>query len=216
LVLWIRNALSPQEIRDRLLGGDSEFQRRLIEYLEAAHTGDYFTGTQDQVKEDRFRSSLKEDYTDPTENLPEPPPQACPCVDEQCVQCKQNDSWWQYFRKMVDHIICTVNVHKCSAAKGCKDNKWGRCRGRFPRSLFSVTTVDSTTGHVDMKKSEAWINTFTPILTYLFRCNTDVTSLRSGTAIKAVLIYVSDYITKPSLKTHVFFDVVKSVFQKSK
>ncbi|KAK0432700.1 hypothetical protein EV421DRAFT_1719294 [Armillaria borealis] len=67
-----------------------------------------------------------------------------------------------------------------------------------------------------MKKCEAWINTFTPILTYLLRCNTDVTSLWSGTAIKAVLIYVSDYITKPALKTHVFFDVIKSVFQHSK
>ncbi len=67
-----------------------------------------------------------------------------------------------------------------------------------------------------MKKREAWINTFTSILTYLLRCNTDVTSLRSGTAIKAVLIYVSDYITKPALKTHVFFNVIKSVFQCSK
>ncbi|KAK0197646.1 hypothetical protein F5146DRAFT_920688 [Armillaria mellea] len=67
-----------------------------------------------------------------------------------------------------------------------------------------------------MKKREPWINTFTPLLTYLLRCNTDVTSLRSGTAIKAVLIYVSDYITKPSLKTHVFFDVIKSVFQRNK
>ncbi|KAK0225730.1 hypothetical protein IW262DRAFT_1267607, partial [Armillaria fumosa] len=46
--------------------------------------------------------------------------------------------------------------------------------------------------------------------------NTDVTSLQSGTVIKAVLIYVSDYVTKPALKTHVFFDVIKSVFQRNK
>ncbi|PBK84602.1 hypothetical protein ARMGADRAFT_863891, partial [Armillaria gallica] len=98
--------------------------------------------------------------------------------------------------------------------KGCKDNKWGRCKGRFPRSLFEVTTVDQETGHIDMKKREPWINTFTPLLTYLFRCNMDMTSLHSGTAIKAVLIYVSDYITKPALKMHVFFDMIKSVFQK--
>ncbi len=52
-----------------------------------------------------------------------------------------------------------------------------------------------------MKKIEAWLNTFTPLVTYIFCCNTDVTSLSSGTAIKAVVLYVSDYITKTSLKT---------------
>ena len=62
---------------------------------------------------------------------------------------------------------------------------------------------------------EPWLNTFTPVVTYLFRCNTDVTSLSSGTAIKAVVIYVSDYITKSSLKTHVIFDSIKSVFHKN-
>ncbi len=229
LVLWIRNSLSPQEIRDRLVSGDSEFRRRIIEYLEAAHTGDYFTGTHEEVRNDQYKAALSPDYLDPTTSLPESPPPACSCLDVGCGQCKKVRTWWAYFRRTVDHIISTVNVHKChentyadgtvkkgSTAKGCKDNRWGKCRGRFPRALFESTTVDDKTGHIDMKKREPWINTFTPLLTYLFRCNTDVTSLRSGTAIKAMLIYVSDYITKPSLKTHVFFDVIKSVFQRNK
>jgi hypothetical protein len=50
------------------------------------------------------------------------------------------------------------------------------------------------------------MNTVAPLLTYLFRCNTDVTSLLSGTAIKAVVAYISDYITKPSLKTYMVFE----------
>jgi hypothetical protein len=37
----------------------------------------------------------------------------------------------------------------------------------------------------------------------------------SGTAIKAVIVYVSDYITKTTLKTHVIFDSIRSVFQKN-
>jgi len=37
----------------------------------------------------------------------------------------------------------------------------------------------------------------------------------SGTAIKAVIMYVSDYITKSMLKTHVIFDSIRSVFQKN-
>jgi len=33
-VLWIKNALSPQEIRNKLMKNDSEFQQSLIKYLE--------------------------------------------------------------------------------------------------------------------------------------------------------------------------------------
>jgi hypothetical protein len=66
-----------------------------------------------------------------------------------------------------------------------------------------------------MKKLEPWLNTFSPLVTYILRCNTDVTSLSSGTAIKGVVLYVSDYITKSTLKTHTIFDSIKSVFQKN-
>src|SRR5882762_4592209 len=76
------------------------------------------------------------------------------------------------------------------------------------------TTVDPHTGYLNMKKGESWLNTFTPVLSYLIRCNSDVTSLLSGTAIKAVVAYVADYITKTPLKTHVMFDAIMSVFKR--
>jgi len=75
--------------------------------------------------------------------------------------------------------------------------------------------VDPKTGALNLKKGKAWMNTVTPLLTYLLQCNTDVTSLLSGTAIKAIIAYVSDYITKPGLKTYSIFDVIKSVFDKN-
>jgi len=39
--------------------------------------------------------------------------------------------------------------------------------------------------------------------------------LLSGTAIKAVVMYVSNYITKSSLKTHTIFESICSVFHKN-
>ena len=50
--------------------------------------------------------------------------------------------------------------------------------------------VIDETGAVTMKNNDPWINTFTHAVTYLLRCNTDVTSLTSGTAIKGVIMYV--------------------------
>jgi hypothetical protein len=52
-------------------------------------------------------------------------------------------------------------------------------------------------------------------VTLLLRCNSDVTSLLSGTAIKAIVAYISDYVTKPGLKTYTIFDTIRSVFDKS-
>jgi hypothetical protein len=98
---------------------------------------------------------------------------------------------------------------------GCKSNKYGKCKARFPRKIFKQTMVNPNTGSLDIRKGEQWMNNVSPVLTYLFRCNTDVTSLLSGTAIKAVIAYISDYITKPSLKTYVVFDTIRSVFHKN-
>jgi len=52
-------------------------------------------------------------------------------------------------------------------------------------------------------------------VTFLLRCNSDVTSLLSGTAIKAIVAYISDYVTKPGLKTYTIFDTIISVFDKN-
>ncbi len=59
------------------------------------------------------------------------------------------------------------------------------------------------------------MNTFTPVLTYLLRCNTDVSSLLSGTSIKAVISYVADYVTKPTLKTHQIFSSAYDIFDRN-
>ena len=94
-------------------------------------------------------------------------------------------------------------------------NKDGNCRARFPRPIFDCTEVDPKTGALNVKKGEAWINTLTPVVTYLLHCNSDVTSLLSGTSIKEIVAYISDYITKPGLKTYTIFDTIRSVFDRN-
>ena len=75
--------------------------------------------------------------------------------------------------------------------------------------------MDPETGALVMKKGEAHMNTFSPPLTYMLQYNTDVTSFLSGTAIKAVVAYVTGYVTKPGLKTYSIFDTINSVFKKN-
>src|ERR1700690_1137055 len=158
--------------------------------------------------------------------LPESSPKSCSTNCGTCDKCQVLIAWWCKFETVFDDILSKSNIHHCSTNRnkdgtknknrdytGCIDNKHGNCKARFPRNLYEQTEVDPETGALNMKKREAMINTVTPILTYLFRSNTDVTSLKSGTALKAVILYVTDYITKMSLKTNVIFDTVRASFQ---
>ena len=238
MLLWIKGCLNPQEMREKLLKSDSEWNKKIIDWLESCHSGEFLTGTQEEVSDKISKNMKNANYTDPTQTLPLHPPNLCEInhitsnsTDEvkptDCMLCSKWLSWWTCAINTIDDLLFKSNIHNCdhnlnkngsrknNTSSGCKDNKWGKCKARFPRSLFTKSTIDTLTGAINIKKLEPWLNTFTPIVTYLFRCNTDVTSLSSGTAIKAVVIYVSDYITKSSLKTHVIFDSIKSVFHKN-
>ncbi|KIK58430.1 hypothetical protein GYMLUDRAFT_135204, partial [Collybiopsis luxurians FD-317 M1] len=92
----------------------------------------------------------------------------------------------------------------------------GKCKARFPRPCFPKTSIDLPSGHLDMKKMEAYLNTIVYVITYLLQCNTDVTCLLSGTAIKAVIAYITDYISKNPLKTYLFFETIKAVYTSNK
>ena len=106
-------------------------------------------------------------------------------------------------------------VNKYQPATGCLSNKWGKCKAHFPHKTFKHTEVDVNNGALNINKGESMLNTVTAEVTYLICSNTDVTSLLSGTAIKAVVAYVSDYISKPALKTYLIFEAVKSVFDRN-
>jgi len=205
---------------------NSDFQKRIVEYLESVHVGEFMTGTMDEVKEQVDENMKAKEYRDPTQTLPDAPPEPAECDCNKCESCENTANWWQNFKNTVDDLILRSNVHKCRNSipadekkqkkerRGCI-NKYGNCKAWFPRQTFEKTEVDPKTGALNIKKGERWINTLTPIVTFLLRCNSDVTSLLSGTAIKAIVAYISDYVTKPGLKTYTIFDTIRSVFDKS-
>ena len=190
MLLWIKGGLRPEEIRKRLLDPNSDFRKKMIDWLESVHTGDFQTGPFNDVVEQVKQKNMDKSYKDPTQMLPMAPPQDS--LDNSC--------WNGHFNDDVDDLILKSNVHNCEKyttksgrkrkdkdSYGCRNNKWGKCKARFPRPLSDETTVDPDSGSIIMKKSEPWINTFSQSVTYIFRCNTDVTCLLSGTAIKAVV-----------------------------
>ncbi|KAF9038750.1 hypothetical protein BJ165DRAFT_1352678, partial [Panaeolus papilionaceus] len=233
MMVWIEGSISPQQIKDRFENDDSDFTINLIKYLESAHTGDFLTGNLNTVQENVSQHMTENDYIDPIRTLPTPSiGRTCEHKynDDYCLSCERLGNWWeQNFKPTVDDIVYKSNVHTCrtlketnalpnnngnynGAPKGCLD-KNNICRARFPRTLYKESHIDED-GHLNLKKSEEMINTYTPILSYLLRCNLDVTCLMSGTAMKATVSYITDYITKFSLKSHHIFSSMLDIYQK--
>jgi hypothetical protein len=203
-----------------LLSDAPGFRRDLISWLEGCHQGEFSTGSMATVKDiitkrsslashpehkhrddDALLTSNELATGDPTASLPNPPP-TFPSSTESAI-------WFKQLQVISDEVVYRSNRHSENHRHGCRASPAHECRARFPRELHQSTTVDDTTGALVLKKHERWINTFNVTLSYLLRCNTDVTCLLSGTMVRAVIAYVTDYVTKSSLKTHTMFDIIR-------
>lgn len=236
MLVWIKNSLTPQEICEHIMDPESTFQKEMVEYLESVHKGEFLQGDMESVAERLENVKIKNPFRVPaTERLPQSPPLKCTHASRSdCDGCTAYRKWREDYEDEIDEILYASNVHKCTTRnrkdyiskgaqnglqevdnRGCTDPVTKVCKARFPRDTFTETAVDPESGALIMKKGEPWLNTFTPSASYLLRCNHDVTSLLSGTAIKSVIAYVADYITKTPLKTHVMFQSIQKVFERN-
>ena len=112
LMLWIENALTPQQIRDRLMKPDSVFQEQIIQYLESCHIGEFNTGTLEEVRDKVIKKEKSKGYKNPTETLPIPVPSKCKLNCNKCNQCVENKVWWENLPEIIDDIILKSNIYK--------------------------------------------------------------------------------------------------------
>ena len=110
------------------------------------------------------------------------------------------------FRADVVQLVDTGNTHRhsdtcykyCNIARGDKKI----CRAIMPRKLVPVSTIDPITGHISMRRSDPWINNFNEYLIAACRCNMDIKFIWTGSDAKALVYYITDYVTKMSLSFH--------------
>ncbi|KAJ3551661.1 hypothetical protein NM688_g4575 [Phlebia brevispora] len=216
MLIWIRSAYSPQEIRDRVMENAGTFCMDMIAWMESFHQGEFCTGTLAEVRQ-RVREKMCKPEWEPTEEddeleqyngdsvtqLPRPPPSTSSDAEF--------EAWFNQVCDVTDEIVMRCNVHDEQHRWGCKRGRRRHCKARMPRETRPCTVADLADGTLLLKKGEAWVNTFSVMMVYLLRCNTDVTFLLSGTAVRAVMAYVTDYITKTTLKTYHIFEAIRMV-----
>jgi hypothetical protein len=65
--------------------------------------------------------------------------------------------------------------------------------------------IDSETGEKTLRCLDGLVNNFNETMIEAIRCNMDIKFIGSGPAAKAVLFYITDYITKTQLQAHVAY-----------
>jgi hypothetical protein len=177
MLLWILENLNPEDVREKILGDNSIWRQKLIDWLEHCHKGEFMSGTHTEVLEHIGKLRDVEDYVDPTMTLPVPPPKPCKThveehlVADDCQTCTASLEWSQQYCNTVNDLLLWSNVHSCNRGlkkdgtrkknktyAGCMDNKWGKCKARFPRATSMKSVIDET-GTIIMRKLELWINT---------------------------------------------------------
>jgi hypothetical protein len=74
--------------------------------------------------------------------------------------------------------------------------------------------VDSETGEIDLKQLDRMVNNFNDMILAAIHCNMDIKSVGSGESAKAILYYITDYISKAQLKTHVAYAMLEIAVRK--
>ena len=224
VLLWIMLSLSPQDIRDRALR-DDVFQSELITWLESVCVSGLPEDPVSALPVSATPSSCDTntaptamplgpvlssssdngpvDSTDPTSELPLPPPSS---------NCSDDDvhRYMQHVIKTVNKLILQNHIHRC----GNHCQRDGYCKGRFPREKILKSFFDEN-GALHLRHNEEWINVLTDLIAFLERCNSDTTCLLSGTQVRAVVAYITDYITKQQLRTYTIFEVIRAVYDKN-
>ncbi|CAF1289231.1 unnamed protein product [Adineta steineri] len=120
-----------------------------------------------------------------------------------------SDDFIRIFWKDIIRLVETCNMHKHSATcykySKAKSDDLKTCRMRMPRALVKNSTIDPVSGQIAMRRSHPWINNFNEWLISACRSNMDIKFIWSGNDAKALVYYITDYITKSSLAFHDMF-----------
>ena len=199
MLVWLEGALNPNEIRDRLAkDGDFEWGKKLVRYLD-----------------DVISNIIPED---PDPELEIPSSIHHPCT-VRGVNLDEPDIDLRLRSRLKDvHLLakeCQVHSHTKTCYKHQKAGKNTECRFGHDESNFRETSdFDPETAELCLRCLQGLVNNFNVTMLEAIRCNMDIKFIGSGESAKAILYYITDYITKTDLKTHVAFAALELAVKK--
>lgn len=193
LLLWLDGNLNPQALRDRMTN-DPVYKDRMINWIE----DNISTGLPD-VKEVATDDSLPARQ----KGTPDPRSLIAPLMAD-------IDTMDSFLPILTDHVkdlvpVCNRHAHSSSCWKHLKKGETrddNHCRFRRDGKTRALTEIDPETGSILLRQLHPRINNYNKLIMHLMQCNMDIKYVGSGEAAKALVYYVTDYITKATLPVH--------------
>ncbi|KAJ3741637.1 hypothetical protein EV360DRAFT_21088, partial [Lentinula raphanica] len=191
MLIWVEGGLNPDEIKKRVLSDDGcSFRERLIAFLDDTISSSVVPDCDSavDVQSSRFH----------------------PCsVRGPPVPVESNATSDTLFLKDL-HLLsktCQTHKHTTTCYKYWRGPPEPRtCRFELEQSnVNAFTYFDTETGELNLRKLDGLVNDFNETILAAVRCNMDIKFIGSGASAKAVMYYITDYITKSQLKAHVAY-----------
>lgn len=195
MLVWIRGALNPNEIRDRVVADPNcDFVKDLVSMLEDTISTSMPILPDGFEEEPEFHPCATRGIALSSPDYPAARAADLHHLVKQCQSHAHGDSCYKYWRGPPEPKECRFDLDK---------NK-----------VRAATIVDGETGEIQLRISDGLINTYNETIIEAIRSNMDIKFIGSGQSAKAILYYVTDYITKSQLKAHVAFAALSLAVRK--
>jgi hypothetical protein len=192
MMVWLEGGHDPNEFKQRIMeANDVDFRDRLLAFLDDTISNDIPIDPDPQL-------TLASTSHHPCSFLGVAPNVSC--NDMPNTASRQKD---------LHHFVkaCQVHRHNLTCFKYWKrpPSPW-ECRFDLDENHFCAESyVDQETGELCLRCLDGMVNNFNASMLEAVRCNMDIKFIGSGSSTKAILYYITDYITKSQLKAHVAY-----------
>ncbi|VDC00928.1 unnamed protein product [Peniophora sp. CBMAI 1063] len=215
MLLWCKGGLSPQDVRDKIQS-NPEFRDRMFGWLECIIQCELPGMTE------VLRTKVGEKLVNPMKYVDGRPALSVPPLipDPETMSPEERELFEERFQSFVHDLACAFNWHRHHATcwkylKPGQPQVDSNCRMRIDGSTQPLTEIDEETGSILLRRLHPWINNFNDVVLFLLQSNMDVKYIGSGQAAKALVYYITDYITKGTLPMHVGLAAVISAIKKT-
>ncbi|KAK7022630.1 hypothetical protein R3P38DRAFT_2416132, partial [Favolaschia claudopus] len=210
MLVWIIGNPSPQALRDSI-AGDPAFKTSVFAWLESIIKCELPGMTEPRVE------NTPDDANKPKWPAGWVNPQYSRGPD---IDSLGRDEFDDAFQKTVTDLAieCNWHEHRATCWKHLKPGQPRNdtsCRMRIDGTTRGHTSIDEETQSIMLRRLHPRINNYNEVVLFLLRCNIDIKYIGSGEAAKALVFYITDYITKSTLPAHVGLAAVEYAIKKN-
>ncbi len=202
LLVWIKDHPSPQRMRDLMISNE-DYQRRLFAWLESVIKCEPL-GTSTVIDlhtpSERRRPRLPDDqHSSERQHLGI---QRLPRLDA-VAPAEFSVQYTDLVNQLVTHFNWHEHTETCW--KYLRRNQLrtdANCRMCMDGTTRPSTSLDPQTLSIMLRRLHPWIASYNDLIIFLLQANMDIKHIGSGEGAKALIFYITDYITKASIPTH--------------